>query len=511
MGWGSHMKGHRSMRGKKAFKNLISALLLQLVTAVCGLIIPKLIIQSYGSEVNGLVTSINQFLNYITFFEAGLTGVIMSLLYKPIAHHDTAQINQILADGKNYFHKIAAAYVGYVVVLALVYPRMIQTDYTHAYIGSLIVIMSSTLMCQYLFGIINNVFIQANQKAYITASIQTVVVLLNALVSFLVIQMNGSIHALKLFTVAVSVINPLGYYIYVKKNYQIDTSVKGDSRNIKQRRDGLWHHICYFIQTNIDVMILTFVDLKVVSIYAIYHMITNMIRQLIGALTHAFKSALGDLLARDEIAHLRDVFSLFEFILFNIATIVFTSLLYAILPFIRLYTKNIHDVNYILPAFAIIMVLSELSYTIRIPYHTLTIAAGHFRETKNSAIIEMVINFLLSLLLVRRYGIVGVAIGTFVSCMYRTLYYVNYLRKNIIHLSCRKFCGRIFTAFVCAVVCVTVFRLIPYRAENYFQWMLSGMLYVAIATIISLLGHTVFFRADMKNLLKKLGGVLNGR
>ena len=51
------------------FINSISSLLLQMVTIISGFIIPRLILKTFGSEVNGLVSSLNQFLGYITLLE----------------------------------------------------------------------------------------------------------------------------------------------------------------------------------------------------------------------------------------------------------------------------------------------------------------------------------------------------------------------------------------------------------------------------------------------------------
>ena len=40
------------MRSKKAIKNIISSLVLQIVILVSGFIVPKLIIKTFGSNVN---------------------------------------------------------------------------------------------------------------------------------------------------------------------------------------------------------------------------------------------------------------------------------------------------------------------------------------------------------------------------------------------------------------------------------------------------------------------------
>ena len=81
---------------KITIKNVITTLLLQIITIISGLIIPKLIICTYGSDVNGLIVSITQFLGYITLLESGLGPLIKSILYKPISKNDNETIKRIL-------------------------------------------------------------------------------------------------------------------------------------------------------------------------------------------------------------------------------------------------------------------------------------------------------------------------------------------------------------------------------------------------------------------------------
>lgn len=58
------------MRTKKAILNIIASLLLQVIVLICGFIVPKLIITNFGSKVNGLISSITQFLAYISLLES---------------------------------------------------------------------------------------------------------------------------------------------------------------------------------------------------------------------------------------------------------------------------------------------------------------------------------------------------------------------------------------------------------------------------------------------------------
>ena len=104
------------MRSKKAIVNIISLLLFQATTIICGFIVPKLIISNYGSNVNGLIASINRFLAYITVLEIGFGTVIKALLYKPIAKKDKEEIVNILKATDRFYKKISLLFIGYIVV-----------------------------------------------------------------------------------------------------------------------------------------------------------------------------------------------------------------------------------------------------------------------------------------------------------------------------------------------------------------------------------------------------------
>lgn len=50
------------MREKRLAANTVSSLMLQLCTIVCGFILPRMILEGFGSNVNGMINSITQFL-----------------------------------------------------------------------------------------------------------------------------------------------------------------------------------------------------------------------------------------------------------------------------------------------------------------------------------------------------------------------------------------------------------------------------------------------------------------
>ncbi len=64
---------------KKVMLNVGCTMLCQLVTFISGLIVPRLILSTFGSEANGLVSSITQFLNYIALVEGELAVWFLQL------------------------------------------------------------------------------------------------------------------------------------------------------------------------------------------------------------------------------------------------------------------------------------------------------------------------------------------------------------------------------------------------------------------------------------------------
>ena len=98
-----------------------------------------------------------------------------------------------------------------------------------------------------------------------------------------------------------------------------------------------------------------------------------------------------------------------------------------LVPFVSVYTRGINDANYIVPRFSLLLVISSLVFCLRFPYHSMIIAAGKFKETRWAAFGEAFINIILSIILVMKYGLTGVAVGTVTAILFRFLYYVYYL------------------------------------------------------------------------------------
>ena len=113
---------------KKVAKIFVSGVLSQIVTLLLGIIIPRLMIVSYGSEMNGLVSSVRQVFVYVSLLEAGVGTAALQAMYKPIATGDRQGISEIMAATDHYFRRTGIFYGIVIIALAIIYPCTVQTE-----------------------------------------------------------------------------------------------------------------------------------------------------------------------------------------------------------------------------------------------------------------------------------------------------------------------------------------------------------------------------------------------
>ena len=258
-------------RSKKALYNTTASVALELVSVVCGFILPRLILSYFGSTYNGLTTSITQFLSYVTLLRAGVGGVTRAALYKPLAERDTRSVSEIIKATEIFMRKVAFIFLGALLIFSFFYPFLVIDEFEWIFTFTLIFIMGGATFAQYYFGITYQMLIGADQRQYISSIIQIVSVVLNLFVSVALMWLGLGIHEVKIGSAVVFSLNPVILYAYVRRRYKIIKDVQPNNTAIKQRWDAFMHQIAAFVQENTDIAILTvFSTLKDVSVYSVY-------------------------------------------------------------------------------------------------------------------------------------------------------------------------------------------------------------------------------------------------
>ena len=490
------------MRLKKSIYNTSFLLIQQIITSVYGLVVPSLIINTYGSEINGDNASITQFLSNIALLESGIGGVITAALYKPLACYDMDKLSGIVRATEQFFQRLACFFVVYLGVIALVYPCFVRDSFPWIFTFSLVLIMGISTFAQYYFGITYQLLIQADQKSYIISTLQIISTICVLILTVLCVKMNFSIHTLKLTCAAVYVFRPMMLGRFVKMRYKIKQDVLPDREALDQRWDGLAHHVAYIIHYNTDITVLTvFTGVLEVSVYSVYYNIVSNVYKIVSSVTLGIKDSVGNIIACGEKKLLERTLNEFETLNFMLINVFYSCVLILIVPFIKLYTAGVSDVDYIRPYFAFWLVVSEAAYGIRCPYDMIIFAAGHFKQTKKGAYIEACLNIAISLLLVGKWGIEGVAIGTFIAMFFRALQYAVYLEKNIIYRPIKYFLKKLSINLLlgCSICWGSTF--IQYRVDTFLQWFLYAAIVFSLILAINIAINYIVYKDDVTGIM----------
>lgn len=497
------------MRTKLTLINSISSLLLQIVTVICGFILPRLLLTAFGSEVNGAVSSITQFLGYISLLEVGVGGVTRAALYKPLADGDSDKISGIVNATQGFFRKIAYVFIVYVVVLACSFKFISHAELSWAFTASLVVIIAVSTFGQYYYGLSYSVLLNADQRIYISNCIQIGTVLLNTGLSVVLLKVGCGVHIVKLVSTSVYLLRPILLYCIARKRYKIDSKIPADTVAIKQRWSGFGHHIAYYIHNNVDVMVVTIVlGLKFSSVYAVYNMVLSGILNIVNSLSGSSEAAFGDMIAKKEQKNLQDNFHMIETLSSMIIVIFFSTTGLLITDFVGIYTSGIEDVNYILPLFSVLFVISQALHCVKQNYHNLVLAAGHYKETQIGAFIEAGSNLALSFLLAFFIGLPGIIIATIIATIYRIVDYIIYLKKHILLRNCKVFVYRMLVDFLTVALIVGSCFFIPFDIPtSYLKWVLKAVPVFLISVFLTLSVNMIFYRNDISMALTKIKNV----
>lgn len=478
--------------------NALMSLTLQIVTIASGFIIPRLILKTFGSETNGLISSLNQFLNYISLLEGGVSSVILANLYKPLLNNDIEKLSSVVRTTQKFFKKIAIVFLFYSIVLAICYPLIFHTSFSYKYVSVLALILSINLFIQYNFSLSWKLVLNADKKVYQVSIIQIILIVLNTGLFAILIKFFPNIHFLKLVTALVFILQPIIYNIIIKKNYNLDKNAPIDNNLLKERWSGFGINIAYFIHYNTDVTILTiFTDLKIVSIYAVYSLVTSGLRQLVISISSGISPSLGHAYNSGDKEKLNSFFARYEYIILLSTFFLFTVGGLLITPFVSLYTKGVTDINYYQPLFGILIIISEAIYCIREPFVSLAYSAKKFKKITKHAYIEAILNIAVSLLLVTKLGIIGVAIGTLVGMSYRTIYHIIFLKHDVLYRPISKFVKNLgiflLTTILGVAICVILFSINNLTIIN---WLIYAIIYCLVFIILYSIITFIFFKQE---------------
>ena len=504
------------MRTKQAFKNASTSMLLQLVLALSGIIIPRFFIALYGSAVNGLVSSISQFISYMALVEAGIGAAGTVALYKPIADKNQDRINGIVSAAKSFYLRSGAIFLGLLIALIIFYPFAVKNEIQNvSFIRTMIFVLSVNGIVDYFYLGKFRVLLMADQKGYIISIAQIIGTVLMTVVCVILMELGCSALLVKGTNAVIYILRSLIVGLYVKKNYpNVNFKAKPLFSAFGQRWAALLHQIVGMIVNNTAVILMTLLlsgnALSEISVFTLYNLVAASLYGVMNSISTGLGSGFGEVISKGETDDLKRSFKSYEYAFFLMTFIVFTCMSALLYPFIRLYSASFTDgVNYLRWPLVALFTISGILQSLRLPGLTLICAAGHYKETQGRAIAEAVINIAVSLVLIKPLGIIGVLIGICTSYLYRTSDVIVYSAKHFVRGTLKTSVLRIIRNVLASAILITLgIWLIPSSTDSWLALIVYALIFGTLSLVTLTLVNFVCEPNEFKNLLGRIKDII---
>lgn len=493
-------------RSKAVKLNVISGFIHELVILVFGLVVPRFVLTYFGSTYNGLLNSIVQFMSFSVVFRSGLGVVTNAALYRPLAEGNMQTVSGIMVATDKFMQKIGWLLAGIIVGFALLYPLMVLDEFDYLFSATLVLIIGAASWVENMFSIKYKILLQADQKTYVQTAVILIAYVLSNVFAIVLMVMHCSIHIVRLGMLLGLMTTPFMLKLYVDRHYDIDWKAQANNVAIKSRWDAFAQQLATVANNNIPTILMTALfPLEEISVYTVYHMVVKNINQLISNSVIGIRSTFGNMYAKGETEHLKKRFQDVEWMIYAVGAALYTVTAIMLTPFVLVYTRGVTDAEYNRFWFGILMTASCYVYMTRLPYQMVAEAVGYFKETRNSAILEIVMNVIVSLVCAPFIGIHGILVGTLVGGAIRTGNLMWVCNRKALKISLWLVVKNYAVYF--GASSLLVFFLTKWVAERYsgyIQWALAAIPVTVAVGIAVLAVSFVFNRKQLAGILSSL-------
>lgn len=491
---------------KKLFANLGMSMISQTVILVLGFVIPRIIMQSYGSDTNGLTSTITQIFTYMALLEAGISQATRNKLFKPIKEDNKEEISYWMSVSRRYFRRISAVYFAIVLVLAVLLPLVLNTSVGYWTIAFYIFFEGLTSVVSFYFINTWVSFLNSKGDTYVVNALT----LLNKVLCYgvkIVLALFGfNIALIQIGYFLVSVLQVILYYMYMKKKYGwINYSLSVKNAVLPDRKSYIIIEIAWTIFSSTDMILLSiFVSTQLASVYSVYNLPIVALNGLLNAVYCALNYNLG-ISYHEDIEKYKKVHDMFNSVFIGAMTILMSVTYVLLIPFVKLYTKGVTDINYVYPMLPLLFCMVQLLSWNRFVSGNLFGVAGKIKSVEKISIIEALIKLILSIILIVSHGIVGALIATVVALPIKVIY-CNYVAdKVILKRPIVKTISILGVNWLLFAIVVVINPFLNLNIDSYLSFALYGGIVFVVISMISVLLNAIVNKdlLKIKTILKK--------
>ncbi len=504
-------------RTEYSARNTTVALISRLTAIVMGYLLRVVFTHTLSESyvgVNGLFIDI---INVLSLSEMGIGTAITYALYRPIARGDIEKQKSLMRLFQK-FYRLVAVLVALAGLSLIPFMDILIKDYENVpHLTLIYLLYLLNTICSYLL-VYKKTLMDAHQLLYVGTFYQTLSWAVQDILKMAVLVIWHDFILFLLIGILSTVVCNLCISVSANRRYPFlrDRDVLPLPKKEKKKifadiRAMLMHKAGTVIVNNTDNLLLSaFVGLASVGSYSNYYLVIGSIRQLLNQVYQGITASVGNLGATEEEGHIRRVFEAATFVGQWMYGFSFICLFELLNPFIEIS----FGAQFLFPKeIVFILCLNFFLNGMRNAAITFRDSMGLFWHDRYKAIVEAVLNLVISLLLVRQMGIMGVFLGTLFSMLLTSCWVEPYvLYKHGFHSSCLPYFGRclLYFAWIAIVWCVTDQICIRATAAVASIWGVFLLRFLFCMLVPNLMFFLLYFRTqDFRYVIKKAWGLLH--
>lgn len=485
-------------RTEKSIRNFKFAFMAQIVTIVLSFVTRTCLVRILGIEyvaLNGLFT---QVITAISLAEMGVGTAIIFNLYKPLAEGDREKVSQLMNLFRTAYLIIAAATMIIGIILIPWLPHLITDisfDISYIRIVYLMFVFQSAV--SYLFSY-KIALLNADQNGYVYTRIYTAFKLIGTVLNLIILVICKNFLVYLSSNILLTVITDAYASRIAQKKYPyIDKHAKLPKEEKKHvfsniRNLFIMQFAGRVVDSTDNILISSIISTILVGLYSNYMVVIGVFKTLSDRLMTAAAPSMGNLFVTDDTDRKERNLYRLTFIFYSFASVACVGTYSCIQSFIQLWLGR----EYLLEM-PVVFILCFLYFVAIIfePLKNAMFLTGYFAVGRNISFVSAMVNLIVSVILGRKIGLIGIFIGTMCTYVIEIITKTYYLFARYLKRSTKQYVFlwiRMTLVFLAELSVVQFIsnRLILSALPAFLAMGLLSVLITAIAVTL------VFFRTD---------------
>ncbi len=503
----------RKSRVKNTILNSVVGVANYILIVIASFVVRKIFADRLGEEYLGLSSLFTSVITFLSLTELGIGSAMVFFLYKPIHDSDYQTVGKYLSFYKKAYLLIAGAILLLGTATAFVIPSFAQTTIRTDKVIVYFLLYTVNSSVSYLFAYKKSV-LYADQNSKVVALVHGLTKISSNGVQILLLILTESFLPYVVSMIAFTLLDNAICAVYVNKRYpnikiRVEERLSADERKnfFAKVTPVFLQNLCSTIVVSSDSIITSALfSVALVGLYSNYTLITQTLKTLYSQVFSAFTNSFGDLAISEEKSKCLQVYERTMFMAFFITCFCCVCFIVLIQPFIALFFGN----SFVLPIEIAAAVCANYYFIgMNVPAVSVQNATGLHGKDTWVMIVQAVLNVILSIVLGKLMGLIGVVLATIISiavCPFVSKDYVIY--KYLFNAPVKKQYFRqagyfAFTAAVCVCGYLLFDVLINARTIPVFILQAIGVTLFSLAIMTLVFSRTSGFKY-YKDMIKRV-------